>query len=192
MKSIMKSRGRLLAVVAVVVAVIVALPVAALIGLGAMVARYQPAPEKPEPSHSAMETNPWTAYETPTGSGTETAAASGTVSPGPTATLPPDPVETKPGPATCQAAAAALAKAIPADVPMGTWRERMRPLVTGEIERVLPSVDTAVIPKGAPKVGEVIEQPGACDATLVWAHTAWRVAFVNQGSGWVASEWDVA
>lgn len=184
---------RLRLIVTVVVAV-VAVVVVSLVSLGFVVrvaVSSAPAPStatspsptvsarsaRPDPGPTARSMNPY-ATTTPTAA--------------PSSTSPPDPTETKPGPDTCQAAVDGLAQAITPTGPADQWRDRVAPLVTGDIEEVLPTVDTTAIPTGTPTVGDVIEQPGACDATLVWPETAWRIVLINQGSGWVASEWSAA
>ena len=186
------SKGTLLGTVAAVIAAIVLVPLLLLVvfvsAVGSVDRAANPAPSRsPRPSASVPWTNPTTPSTTTEGS---TGSPFQPWNEAPTAT--PEPTETKPGPATCEAAAAGLAKAI---TPTGTnaqWRGRMAPLVTGEIERALPTVDVTAIPTGTPKVSEVWEQKGACDATLEWKTSRWAVVFINQGHGWVASEWSAA
>lgn len=145
-------------------------------------------PGAPAPSPSVIELGPsFPGMSSPALS----PAPSATTSRAPSRTYSPDPVETKAGAATCAIAAEKFADAVSSQGTDAQWQARMRPLVTGSIEDVLPSIDRSSIPAGVPQVGQIYAQEGACDVALVWPEVVWSVAFINQGSGWLAGEWRI-
>lgn len=121
---------------------------------------------------------------------TVTATITQTVEPSQTATQPPPSLSAKTGAATCKIVAAQFARHIYTTQPDQQWVQGMAPIVSEELESVLPTVDRTAIPKGAPTATVAAEQPGACDVVVTWPDKArWLIGATNVGHGWLVESW---